>query len=115
MNDENCIFLFHLSTGDNFTMYAAVRHFQKLYKNVYIFCLYRNRRTVIQLYETYANVHIIISDETYNNFLAPSNLITQCKSQIKNCVVVASGYYDSTFDASTGFWERFYTQSSVQN
>ncbi len=113
MNDKNCILLFHLSTGDNFTMYAAVRHFQKLYMNVYIFCLYRNRHTVIQLYEPYANVHITIIDETYNHHLAPSNLINQCKFQIKNCVVVASGYYDTTFDGSNGFWKRFYTQLGI--
>lgn len=110
MMNKNCICLFHLSTGDNFTMYAAVRHFQKLYMNVYIFCLHRNRHTVIQLYQPYANVHILIIDETYNYYLAPSNLINQCKSQIKNCVVVASGYYDPAFDGSNGFWERFYTQ-----
>ena len=113
MSDKNCIFLFHLSTGDNFTMYAAVRHFQKLYTNVYIFCLHRNRHTVTQLYEPYANVHILISDETYNHHLAPSNLITQCKSQIKNCVVLASGNYDPTFDGNNRFWEQFYTQLRV--
>ena len=113
VNDKNCIFLFHLSTGDNFTMYAAVRHFQTLYKDVYIFCLYRNRYTVAQLYEPYANVHILISDESYNHHLAPANLINQCKSQIKHYDMFSSGCYDPKFDGSNGFWERFYNQLHI--
>lgn len=108
--DKICIFLFHLSTGDNFTMYAAVRHFQKIYKDVYIFCLHRNRNTVAQLYQPYENVHLLITNETYNHFLAPPQLITQCKSQINNSDLLVSGCYEPKFDTIGAFWERFYDQ-----
>ena len=112
-NDKTCIFLFHLSTGDNFTMYAAVRHFQKIYKDVYIACLHRNRNTVGQLYQPYENVHVIICDETYNHYLAPSQFIEQYKLQLPNSDVLVSGYYDPQFNGGNGFWERFYTQLNL--
>jgi hypothetical protein len=111
--NENCIFPFHLSTGDNFTMYAAVRHFQKIYKNVFIFCLHRNRHTVMQLYQPYDNVKILIMDENYNCFLTPANLIEECKSKIKPHVVLATGFHAPNFDASTEFWIRFYDQINL--
>ena len=109
--DKNCIFLFHVSTGDNFTMYAAVRHFQKIYKDVFIFCLHRNRHTVMQLYQPYKNVNVIILIETYNYYLAPTNLIEQVKSQINNYDLFISGNYEPNFDTIIGeFWEKFYYQ-----
>lgn len=108
--DKNCIFLFHLSTGDNFTMYAAVRHFQKIYKDVFIFCLHRNRHTVMQLYQPYDNVRIITIDETYNNYVAPPQLINNLKSQITNYDLFMTGFHDPTFVGNDGFWEKFYDQ-----
>ena len=110
--EATCICLFHLSTGDNFTMYAAVRHFQKIYKNVFIFCLHRNRHTVLQLYQSYDNVEILIMDGTYNQHLAPANLIEEHKSKIKNHVVLATGHYTPNFDESN-FWIRFYDQINL--
>lgn len=107
--DKGCIFLFHLSTGDNFTMYAAVRHFQQIYKDVFIFCLYRNRYTVPQLYQPYDNVRVIIIDETYNNCVAPPQLITHLKSQITNYDLFMTGFHDPDFVAHR-FWEQFYDQ-----
>jgi hypothetical protein len=107
--DKNCIFLFHLSTGDNFTMYAAVRHFQKIYKDVFIFCLYRNRYTVTQLYHPYDNVRIITIDETYNSCVAPPKLIEHFKSEIKNYDLFVTGYHDPNF-VGDRFWEKFYDQ-----
>ena len=111
--DKNCIFLFHLSTGDNLTMYAAVRHVQKMYKDVYIFCLYRNRYMVAQLYQPYENVHLLISDETYNNWLAPPQLIEQFKTKINNYDLLLSGCYDPKFDVNGAFWESFYNQLNL--
>ena len=112
--DKSCIFAFHLSTGDNFTIYAAVRHFQKIYKDVYIFCLHHNRNTIAQLYQPYENVHIIILDEShnhsYNHFLVPSQVIEQCKFLINNSVLLVSGCYEPNFDTIGAFWERFYDQ-----
>ena len=111
--DKCCIFLFHLSTGDNFTMYAAVRHFQKIYKDVFIFCLHRNRHTVTQLYQPYKNVNILILvNETYNEFLAPTKLIKQIKSKINNYDLFVSGTYEPKFNEIAGaeFWEKFYNQ-----
>ena len=111
--DKCCIFLFHLSTGDNFTMYAAVRHYQKIYKDVFIFCLHRNRHTVTQLYQPYKNVNVLILvNETYNEFLAPTKLIKQIKSKINNYDLFVSGTYEPKFNEIAGaeFWEKFYNQ-----
>ena len=67
---KNCIFLFHLNTGDNFTMYGAVRHLQQIYENVLIFCLYRNRHTIKQLYEKFNNIHIhVIQNKNYISYI----------------------------------------------
>ena len=107
--DKSCIFLFHLSTGDNFTMYAAVRHFQKIYKDVFIFCLHRNRYTVSQMYQPYDNVRVIIIDENYNNHIAPTQLIEYFKSQIKYYDLFVTGYHDTNFVGDV-FWEKFYDQ-----
>lgn len=46
------IYAFHISTGDNFTMYASVCHYAKIYKKVIIFALFRNRYTITQLYKS---------------------------------------------------------------
>ena len=108
--DKNCIFLFHLSTGDNFTMYAAVRHFQKIYKDVYIFCLYRNRYTVPQLYEPYNNVHVCIIEETHNDCVVPNTLIEKFKKNVTNFDLFVTGFHDPNFDGRDGFWESFYNQ-----
>ena len=108
--DKSCIFLFHLSTGDNFTMYAAVRHFQKIYKDVFIVCLHRNRLTVTQLYEPYKNVRVIIIDANYNNYVAPPQLIEHFKSQIKDSDLFVTGYHDPNFNGENHFWETFYNQ-----
>jgi hypothetical protein len=110
MMDKSCMVLFHLSTGDNFTMYAAVRHFQKIYKEVFIFCLHRNRYTVTQLYEPYSNVHILIIHQNYNNYLAPPHLIEHFKSQTKGVDLFVTGFHDPNFDVSGRFWEKFYVQ-----
>jgi hypothetical protein len=112
--DKSCLFLFHLSTGDNFTMYAAVRHFQKIYKDVFIFCLYRNRYTIKQLFQPYNNIHIhIILDENHNNCLAPEQLINQYKFKLHNCDLFESGFYVADFDGRNGFWEQFYNQLNL--
>ena len=108
--DKNCIFLFHLSTGDNFTMYAAVRHFQKIYKDVFIFCLHRNRYTVTQLYQPYDNVRISIIDEPYNHWLVPNKLIERFKKNVPNFDLFVSGFHDPNFNQTPCFWKAFYDQ-----
>ena len=49
----------HFYTGDCFTMYACVCHFSKIYENIYIFCLERNKEFIQQLYEKF-NVNITV-------------------------------------------------------
>jgi hypothetical protein len=108
--NKACIFLFHLSTGDNFTMYGAVRHLQKIYKDVYIFCLYRNRYTVKQMYQQFNNIHIhIILNEDYNNCIVPNHLIELYKANIKNYDLYSCGSHINNFYEVPGyFWSKFY-------
>lgn len=109
MKTSTCIFLFHLHTGDNFTFYGAVRHLQKMYRDVYIFCLYRNRHTIMQLYQPYDNVHIIISDENHRDHLAPISLVNQLISKINNDFnLFITGMYDRNFNHKNHFWEECY-------
>jgi alpha(1,3/1,4) fucosyltransferase len=111
-----CIFTFHLSTGDNFTMYASVCHYAKLYKKVIVYALFRNRYTVTQLYEKINNIKVvIIKDQHYNDCIVPEIYIKKCYDYYCNrngiigidiikCgsnVPDFSGYY---------FWKVFYKQ-----
>jgi hypothetical protein len=114
---KNCIFLFHLSTGDNFTMYAAVMNYQKIYENVYIYCLYRNILFITQLYEKYKNVHIImLNDPNYNNCLVPENDKNDLINKIQDYDLIECGYHNnesfSYFNNNKHFyfWKSFYMQ-----
>jgi hypothetical protein len=91
-------------------MYAAVRHFQKIYKDVFIFCLHRNRYTVTQLYQPYDNVRIIIIDEPYNHWLVPNKLIERFKKNVPNFDLFVSGFHDPNFNETPCFWKAFYDQ-----
>ena len=110
MND-NLFLLFHLSTGDNFTMYAMVLHYQKIYKNVYIFCLYRNHEFITQLYAPYKNIHIFkINDPSYNACVVSRDFFKQCSSDIKNYDTIATGFMNSkwTKEGFKNFYMKFY-------
>jgi len=92
-------------------MYPALRHFQKIYKDIFIFCLYRNRYTIKQLYLPYNNIHFyIIFDDSH---LAPKELINHYKSKLPNCDLFTTGFYDPNFNGSGRFWKTFYDQINL--
>ena len=105
--DKDCIIMYHLGAGDGFTMYAAVRHYQKIYKAVHIFCLNRNRHAIMQLYQPYNNVMINIIEDW--DVVSPHKKLTQTfESQSKQFDLLLCGNYHGLFEGSNGFWERFY-------
>ena len=115
---KNCIFLTHIFTGDNLVMYAAVRNFQKIYENVYIYCLFRNRLLVTQLYKNYNNIHIIILNEDYTWFLPPENSVNELKNSIVDYDLILTGHNDiskfnSDSDCVNYFWRVFYKQINL--
>jgi hypothetical protein len=111
---ENCMIIFHLGTGDNFTMYALVMYYQKIYENVYIFCLYRNRFTVKQLYEKFDNIHVIILDPGYNVFRVPDEIISTYKNKINDCDLILTGISNPYWPPKNQpFWRAFYTDINI--
>ena len=111
---KNCFILFHLSTGDNFTMYALIRHFQIMYENIYIFCLYRNRYFVKQMYEKYNNINIfVIEDPGYNNCSIPDDIFNKYSKNIIDCDIIKSGCHNENWSNSNTFWRDFYIHAAV--
>jgi hypothetical protein len=105
---KNAFFLFHLSTGDNFTMYALVLQLKTQYENLYIFCLNRNYETVTQLYELHPNIHICICDKTYNSCTIPDHVFNNYASLVTDYDVITTGYNDKNWNAGSYFWRSFY-------
>ena len=54
--EKNCILIGHIHTGDMLTYYPILCHISKLYKKIYIFCLYRNKELTLQLYKNFLNI-----------------------------------------------------------
>jgi hypothetical protein len=90
---NNCLILMHLCTGDNFTYYPIIRHYSEIYKNVFIYCLHRNRNTVMQIYEKISNVVVIYLPENYNNFIIPNQSIENLKNAMVDIDVIKTGIY----------------------
>jgi len=112
----NCILVFHVSTGDSLLNYAMVMYYQQIYKNVYIFCLYRNRFTVKQLYENYNNVHVIVIDESHNDYYVPEELINKYKNEIGDYkLIIASSKNPDWFKINRAFefWRKFYILAEI--
>ena len=102
--------VFHLSTGDNFTMYPIILYYLSLYKNIYIFCLYRNKNVVTQLYQNYKNIHIIIINETYNSCIVPCEIIEETKNKLEEYDLFLTGFNDPIWNfEGTTFWRAFYS------
>ena len=111
---ENCICLIHLSTGDNFTMYAMIIHYSFIYKNVHIFCLHRNINTITQMYKKYNNIFIhLIEDKDYNGCMVYQNDIDKLKTKLTNFDIISTGMHNNNFDYSQTFWRCFYKQANL--
>jgi hypothetical protein len=108
--EKNVFVLFHLSTGDNFTMYALILYLKTIYENVYIFCLHRNYETITQLYELHPNIHICLChDKNYNLCTVPRNTFYHYTSLVTNYDVIKSGSNDTNWIYTSNFWRSFYT------
>lgn len=121
---ENCVILFHLSTGDCLTMYACICHYMEMYKNIYIFCLERNAQFIEQLYH---NKNIIITiipqlehEKCKLHYAAPLSYISKYIPKLVDYDIIKSGnsfsedgkITDEWFGMhSVGeFWKKFYYQ-----
>lgn len=113
MNDKNCIVLFHLPTGDNFTVYALISKLSEKYDKLYIFCLDRNKLFVKQLYENHKNVNIIyIEDKKYNIHLVTDDIFNKYCHNIKNYDLIKLGHHD-IISLGNQYWRSFYNQANV--
>ena len=111
---ENCILLFHLSTGDNFTMYAMVIYYSIIYKYVNIFCLHRNINTIKQMYDKNNNIIIhLIENKNYNGCIVSKNDIDKLKNKLINFDIISTGMHNNNFDYSQIFWRCFYKQVNL--
>jgi hypothetical protein len=116
-SNKVCIFTFHISTGDNFTMYASVYHFAQKYKNLTIYTLYRNRHTIKQLYNKLSNVKVIvIQEQDYNDCIVPVEYINKSYEYYKhknynanNIDIIKCGSNAPNFSGHL-FWRVFYKQ-----
>lgn len=116
-SNKICIFTFHISTGDNFTMYASVCHFAQKYQKIIIYSLYRNRHTVKQLYNKVSNVKVVvIQEQDYNDNLVPDDYINKSYNYYKNknynvsnIDIIKSGSNAPDFSGYL-FWRVFYKQ-----
>lgn len=109
---KDCFLLFHLSTGDNFTVYAMVMHFREIYGTLHIFCLPRNIETVTQLYKPFKNIkiHKVLGPTTCNvpdcDFLSA---IFQCNNSYD---VIKTGAHTSK-QLNHRFWRDFYSHANL--
>jgi hypothetical protein len=106
---KNVFVLFHLSTGDNFTMYALILHLRTLYENVYIFCLHRNSETIKQLYELHTNIHICVCDINYNSCTVPNDTFYHYLSLVNDYELIVTGFNDKNWINTSKFWRSFYS------
>jgi hypothetical protein len=91
---RNCIFLSHISTGDNFTVYPIICEIHQKYENFHIFTLYRNRKFIKQLFENHDNIIIHELDENHNFYHPPENQVLDLIKKIPNCDLIVTGFYN---------------------
>ena len=112
---EHCIILFHLSTGDNFTMYAMVLHNSFIYKYVHIFCLHRNKNTIKQMYGGYKNIIIHFhKKKNYNCHLIDKKDLDNIKKKLINYDIISTGEHNNNWSYSQNFWRYFYKQGELE-
>ena len=113
---KNCFIVFHLSTGDNFTMYALICHYQKIYENIYVFSLYRNQNFIKQLYEKFNNINIfIIDDPEYNICTVPEHIFNKYSENIIDYDIIKSGCHNENWYNvdQKYFWRNFYIDLGI--
>ena len=114
---KNCIIIFHVSTGDNLTVYPLVLTIYEKYENIYIFSLYRNKKFVEQLYKKYPKINIYILSEKYNNFRIPRKNIELLASSLGETDLIETGttcnnWGNINIDNNL-FWRKFYFQANL--
>lgn len=109
----NVFVLFHLSTGDNFTMYAMILYLTTIYENVYIFCLHRNYETITQLYELHPKIHICKCDSNHNYCNVPIDTLKYYCSTITDYEIIKTGCHNSKWEHNDNFWKGFYSVVNI--
>lgn len=124
---ENCVILFHLSTGDCLTMYASICYYSEIYKNIYIFCLERNEKFIKQLYQNKNIIITIIPQKEHEkcqlHYAAPLSYISRYMIGLVDYDIIKSG---NSFDENGKiidewkninhvgeFWKKFYFQVNL--
>jgi hypothetical protein len=113
--EKNCIIIFHLSTGDNFTCYAFILSMYDKYENIHIFSLYRNKEFIKQLYENHPKIIIHVLDQNYNSHIVPLINIHKLQQSLDTSYIIETGtIYKSWNDINEQhFWRKFYIQANV--
>jgi hypothetical protein len=109
-SDKNCIFLHHLSTGDNFTVFPAICELYTKYKSFHIFVLNRNKLTIKQLFEPFNNIVLHELEENYNSCHATQTHIKELQKSLDNCEIIVAGFYRQYpfKTAKLPFYREFY-------
>jgi hypothetical protein len=113
MNQE-CMILFHLSTGDIFTSYPIIMYYLDKFTKIHIFSLYRNKYTTKQLFEKYDKIIIYNLDESYNRHFVTEEISSKYyNSNIK--IISLGNHNNATFNLDSGinFWKIFYKQANL--
>jgi hypothetical protein len=108
---ESCLFLSHISTGDNFTVYPILCEISNKYDSIHIFTLWRNRKFIKQLYENFNNIIIHELEPGYNLCQPPKEIVLGIIKDLNLKNVMVSGFYDYlgySKKTSLPFWREFY-------
>ena len=115
IKQDECIILFHISTGDIFTSYPIVMEYLDKYDKIHIYTLYRNRLTTKQLYENFAKIEIHELPNDYNKCVVPNHIYNNLVT--KNTKLIKLGWHDENFSYNPkkdiNFWKVFYQQASL--
>lgn len=125
---NNCIILFHASTGDCITMYACICHYATLYKNIYIFCLERNEKFIKQLYQKMNVIITVVPEKEHKkhklHYAIPLTYINKYLSLKKDeydLIKTGNSFReDGTIEPEWNnmknigeFWKKFYHQAKL--
>ncbi len=108
-----CVLLTHLNTGDNLTNYPMTIELSKKYKEVYIYCLYRNKKMIEQIYQYHPNIKFyIIQNKDHNHCLIDNNSIIDLTKNLEDFDIIRTGFHGHLEDQSR-FWLCFYKQAGL--
>jgi hypothetical protein len=106
------IILPHLTTGDNFTIYALVLELSKRYEELHLFSLKRNEKTLNQMFFPYSNVKIrVIEEPQYNSPFVSEEILLKYYSNYQEFDIIGLGSHNK--GENVWFWRDFYLQTGL--